>query len=101
MKKHAAMKEKQLVDKESEEMETIKEESLDLKIMGNPNNKNPFVHSDEEIFHEDGLTHVEQGAKGRWFANVITGYQFPNGSPVTGWKREGRTESKVVEGVIN
>lgn len=56
MKKHAAMKEKQLVDKESEEMETIKEESLDLKIMQNPNNKNPFVHSNEEIFHEDGFS---------------------------------------------
>lgn len=31
MKKHAAMKEKQLVDKESEEMETIKEESWTWK----------------------------------------------------------------------
>lgn len=33
--------------------------------MGNPNNKNPFVHSEEEIFHEDVLTHVEQEAKGK------------------------------------
>lgn len=65
MKKHAAMKEKQLVDKESEEMETIKEESLDLKIKGNPNNKNSFFHSDEEIFHEDDLTQVKWEAKGK------------------------------------
>ena len=45
------MKEKQMVDKELEDRETIKEESLSLKIMGHTNNKNPFVHSDEEIFH--------------------------------------------------
>ena len=36
------MKEKQMVDKGSEEMEIIKEESLDLKIMGNPNSKIPL-----------------------------------------------------------
>lgn len=30
---------------------TIKEESLALKTMEKPKNKNLFVHSDEEIFH--------------------------------------------------
>ena len=57
-----------------------------MKIMRNPNNKNPFVHSDEEIGHEDGLTHVEQEAKGKVTSKGVPRYQFPNGSPVTGPK---------------
>lgn len=39
-----------MVDKESEEREIIEEETLGLKIMEQPNNENPFVHSDEETF---------------------------------------------------
>lgn len=44
------MKEELKVEKESEGRETIKEESLSLRIIGYPNNKNSFVHSDEGIF---------------------------------------------------
>lgn len=45
------MKVKHMVDKESEKKETVREESLGLKTVGHPNNKNPFDHSDEEIIH--------------------------------------------------
>lgn len=77
MKKHAAMKEKQLVDQESEEMETIEEESLDLKIMQNPNNKNLFVHSNEEIFHEDGFSPMwSKRQRVRWLLRVLLGISF-------------------------
>ena len=44
------MKEEPMVEKELEGRETVKEESLSLRIMGYPNNKNPFVHSNEGIF---------------------------------------------------
>lgn len=96
MKKQAVMKEEQMVHKESEEMETIQEESLDLKIMGNPNHKNSFVHSNEEIFYSDVLAHVEWEAKGKVTCEGCSWLS----SPVTRQKREGRAQSKVI-GVIN
>lgn len=86
-----------MVDKELEKRKAIKEESLGLKTMGHPQNKDPLAHSDEEIFHQEVLGDSPAWKKKQRVRGLDRAapeeepepeYRVPHGGPVIEPKRE-------------